>query len=554
MKTTKVAVAGALCAAFALTLSACSGNNTSTPSTDTGSTTATAAATSITVRGCTPQNILLGTDTSEVCGGNPLDASQAKLVHYNSDTAAPEMDIATSIESSDATNWTVTLNKGYMFQDGTEVKAKNFVDAWNWGAACDNNQINSYFFEPIAGFNDPDGNGCNTDATMSGLKVVDDYTFTIQTSSPTSNLVVRLGYTAFAPQPDAFFADTTADKSAFAKTPISAGPYQIVTADDTQIVLQKFAGYSGKFPGSVDQVTFKFYNDLSAAYNDVVANNLDVTDIVPSDQLVGDAWQKDLVNADGSPRYSTANTGVIQVLSFSPASIDPQMGDVRIREAISMAVNREQITSTIFNNGRVPATGWVSPVVDGYKAGACGDNCTFNADKAKQLYDAAGGYKGTFYIWVNGDGGHDPWANAICNQLKANLGMDCAVKDTPDFKTLRALITSRDKSLTGSFRSGWQMDYPSIENFLTPIYATGASSNDTDYSNPQFDDLLKQAAAATDASQANTLYQQAEAILGQDMPTMPQWYQQSQFGWSTKVKSIKMTPFSTFDFTSVELN
>ena len=46
------------------------------------------------------------------------------------------------------------------------------------------------------------------------------------------------------------------------------------------------------------------------------------------------------------------------------------------------------------------------------------------------------------------------------------------------------------------FRTGWQMDYPSIENFLTPIYATGASSNDGDYSNPAFDKLLAEAAAA----------------------------------------------------------
>jgi len=337
MKTTKVAVAGALCAAFALTLSACSGNNTTTPSTDTGSTTATAAATSITVRGCTPQNPLLGTDTSEVCGGNPLDASEAKLVHYNTDNAAPEMDIAQSIDSTDATNWTVKLNQGYKFQDGTEVKAKNFVDAWNWGAACDNAQINSYFFAMIDGFNDPTGDGCNTAATMSGLTVVDDYTFTIKTNAPTSNLVVRLGYTAFAPQPDAFFADTSQGKTDFAKTPIAAGPYQIVTNDDTQIVLKKFADYSGKYPGSVDQVTFKIYNDTSAAYNDVVANNLDLTDVIPSDQLVGDIWKTDLVNSDGSPRWGTANTGVIQVLSFSPASIDPQLADIRMRQAISMA-------------------------------------------------------------------------------------------------------------------------------------------------------------------------------------------------------------------------
>jgi len=553
MKHTARVIAGSLiAAATALSLAAC-GTATGGGATNTAGTTNGGGTTAITVRGCTPQNSLIPTNTSEVCGGNVLDASEAKLVHYNSDTAAPELDVATSIDTTDAVHWTVKLKQGYKFQDGTEVKAKNFVDAWNWGADCANAQINSYFFAPIAGFNDPTGDGCNTNPTMSGLAVVDDYTFTITTTDPTSNLEVRLGYTAFAPQPDAFFADTSPDKSNFAKLPIGAGPYQIVTNDDTQMVLKKFADYSGQYPGSVDQVTFKIYNDTSAAYNDVVANNLDLTDVIPSDQLVGDAWKSDLVNPDGSQRWGTKDTGVIQVLTFSPASIDPQLGDVRMRQAISMAWDRSQVTQTIFNNARTPATGWVSPVVDGYKAGAC-TFCTFDVTKAKQLYDEVGGYQGTFLIWVNADGGHDAWATAVCNQLKANLGMDCAVQDTPDFATLRKLITTRDPSLTGMYRGGWQMDYPSIENFLAPIYATGASSNDSDYSNPQFDDLLKQAAAATDTATANGLYQQAEALLNVDLPTMPLWYQQSQFGFSSKIKSVKMTPFSTFDFGSVVLN
>ena len=542
MHTRGKAVAAAVTAVLTLLGStACSGGPGSTNP---------GAQTSITIRGCTPQNTLIPTNTNEVCGGNVLDATEAKLVHYNSDTAAPELDIASSIDTTDAIHWTVKLNQGYKFQDGTEVKAKNFVDAWNWGADCNNKQVNSYFFAPIAGFTDPTGDGCSTTPTMSGLAVVDDYTFTITTTDPTSNLEVRLGYTAFAPQPDAFFNDTTSDKSEFSKLPIAAGPYQIVTNDDTQMVLQKFAGYSGKNAGTVDTVTFKIYQDTNAAYNDVVSNNLDMTDVIPADNLVGDLWKKDLVNSDGSARWGTKDTGVIQVVTFAPASVDPGLADVRIREAISMGWDRAAVTSTIFNNARTPATGWVSPVVDGYKAGQC-TWCTYDPVKAKQLYDAAGGYAGTLQLSVNADGGHDPWANAVCNQLKTNLGIDCVVNDVPNFATLRTQIQNRE--LKGLYRGGWQMDYPSIENFLAPIYATGASSNDSDYSNAQFDSLLKQAAGATSNDQANSLYQQAEALLNVDMPTMPLWYQQSQFGFSSKIKSVKMTPFSTFDLSSVVL-
>ena len=274
-----------------------------------------------------------------------------------------------------------------------------------------------------------------------------------------------------------------------------------------------------------------------------VANNLDLTDVIPSDMLVADQWKTDL---DG--RFGTQDTGVIQVLSFSPK--DENFKNPDLRRAIQMGFDRELITKQVFEGARTPATGWVSPVVDGYKEGACVD-CVFNPTEAKKLYDAAGGYKGTMPIGVNADGGHQVWADAFCNQLKNNLGMDCAVVATPDFATLRTGIVARE--LKGVYRGGWQMDYPSIENFLTPIYATGASSNDSDYSNKEFDKLLTEAAAASTTEEANALYQQAEAILGKDNPTIPLWYQQSQFGWSNKIAEVKMTPFSTFDLSSVVL-
>ncbi len=531
-----------------LAVSAC--GNDSDPANTTGplenqDTTAAASGGDITVRGCTPENPLIGSSTTEVCGGNIIDAFTAKLIHYNSDTAEPEMDIAESIETDDNQTFTVTLKQGYKFQDDTEVMAKNFVDAWNWAAYGPHGQQSSYFFEPIEGFAEvqcPDEE-CATEPTvdtMSGLTLVDDYSFTIKTTEPVSNLPVRLGYSAFVPQPDAFFASE--DKAEFSKLPVGAGPFKVIENTATDIVLEKFADYSGESKPNIDKVTFRIYNDPAAAYNDVVANQLDLTDLIPADQLVGDAWKTAL---DG--RSDTRETGIIQVLSFS--NVDEQLEDVNMRKAISMAVDKELITSQIFNNARVPATGWVSPVVDGYKADVCGDACVFNPEEAKKMYDAAGGYEGIFQVSINADGGHKLWADAFCNQLKNNLGMDCQVNATPDFKTLRQQIGARE--LKGAFRGGWQMDYPSIENFLTPIYAKGASSNDTDYDSPEFDKLLDEAAAAGTPEEANKKYQEAEEQLAADFPTMPLWYQETQYGYSDKVDNVKMNPFSQWDLTSI---
>lgn len=90
-------------------------------------------------------------------------------------------------------------------------------------------------------------------------------------------------------------------------------------------------------------------------------------------------------------------------------------------------------------------------------------------------------------------------------------------------------------------------------NFLTPIYATGASSNDTDYDSPEFMKLLAEAAAASDADESNAKYQEAEEQLAKDFPTMPLWYQETQYGYSDKVDNVKMNPFSQWDLTSISV-
>jgi oligopeptide transport system substrate-binding protein len=373
------------------------------------------------------------------------------------------------------------------------------------------------------------------------LKVVDDHTFTIKTSSKVSNLMVRLGYTAFAPLPDSFFSDP----KAFGQKPIGAGPFKVDSKTDTELVVSRFPDYSGEFKPNVDKITFRIYNDDGAAYNDVVANNLDFTDIIPSDRLVDDLYKQELPDRNGQ-----RESGVIASTDFSPN--DEQFkNNIDLKRAISLAIDRDLINKQIFNGTRPPMDGWVSPVVDGFKPGACGEWCKFDPTKAKELYDKAGPYKGTLTLGVNGDGGHKPWADAACNSIKNTLGVDCVTKVTPDFATLRNQIVKRE--LGGLFRAGWQMDYPSIENFLAPIYKTNASSNDTNYSNPKFDAKLDEAAAATNPDEANKLYQEAEAMLAEDMPSMPMWSYAITAGWSDRVTDVKITPFGQLDLESVKV-
>ena len=213
-----------------------------------------------------------------------------------------------------------------------------------------------------------------------------------------------------------------------------------------------------------------------------------------------------------------------------------------------MAIDRDTIIKQIFNNTRKPATGWVSPVVDGYKADQCGEFCKFDPAKAKAKLAEAGGFKGgKITLSYNADASHKGWTEATCNSIKqpsvSTVSPPRSWTSPPSARRSRGC-----RKMKGMFRTGWQMDYPSIENFLARSSRPSASSNDGDYSNPAFDKLLVEAAAATDPAAANKKYQEAEALLANDMPAIPMWYSTATFGWSDKVTGVKITAFGTIDF------
>src|ERR1700722_15088307 len=131
-----------------------------------------------------PQNPLIPTNTSENMGGRALDSLFSGLLSDPAD-GGTENEVAESIESTDGQNFTVKLKDGWTFTDGTPVTAKSFVDAWNYGALSTNAQLQASFFDPIKGYDEVAAE-VPTAQTMSGLKVVDDSTFTIELKQPES--------------------------------------------------------------------------------------------------------------------------------------------------------------------------------------------------------------------------------------------------------------------------------------------------------------------------------------------------------------------------------
>lgn len=520
----------AVASVAALALAACSSSGSDDP-TASGAPSAPAGGAIVTANGSEPENPLIPGMTNEVGGGRIIDAIWAGLVYYDADGAVHN-DVAESITVDDPQHLTVKLQDGWTFTDGTPVTAHSFVDAWNWNANSANAYYNQYFFEDIEGFSWDE-----PVEAMSGLEVVDDLTFTISLNKPASDFALRLGYSAFYPMPEAFFADP----EGFGQNPIGNGPYMLAGPDawqhDIQIDLVVNPDYKGGRVPQNDGLTFIFFESQDAAYAALQDDAVDVIDGVPDSALA--TFETDL---DG--RGVNQAAAIFQSLTIPGwlPHFSGEEGQLR-RQAISMAINRAEITEVIFQGTRTPASDFTSPVIDGWTDSLNGSEVLdFNPEKAKELWakaDAISPWDGTFKIAYNADGGHQAWVDAVANSIKNTLGINAEGEPYAAFGDFRATVTDQDNPIQASFRTGWQADYPGLYNFLGPLYATNAGSNDGKYSSAEFDALLQQGITETDADAANAAFQKAQEVLLKDLPVLPLWYSNVTGGYSSLVSNVE---------------
>ncbi|MFF3006300.1 ABC transporter substrate-binding protein [Kitasatospora sp. NPDC057940] len=491
-----------------------------------------------------PQRPLQPANAMENQGGRIVKQLFQGLVDYDPATGALRNQVADKIETTDSKSYTVTLKSGWTFHDGTPVTAKSFVDSWNWSANTKNNQINSDWFSDIVGYDavHPE-KGDPTADTMSGLKVVDDTHFTIELTSPVSYFTYKLGYSAFYPLPTGFFSDP----AGYGQKPVGNGPYKFVSWEHNKaITLAAYDKYAGVNKAKNGGIVFRNYTSGEAAYKDLMSDTLDVLDQVDSTDLP--KYKDDL-----GKRAVDQPQGAIQNISFALYNAEWNAPEkAKVRQGLSMAIDRDTITKTVLNGTRQPADAFVAPGVMGFKAGSCGDACKYDPAKAKQLIAEGNGVPGNkITILYNSDGGHKEWVDAVCNSIRQATGVECLGDPKPDFKTSRDLVTKRQ--VASMMRTGWVQDYPLNANFLRDVYGTGAAANDAGYSSPEFDKLSKEADAATSVEKTAELYQQAEAVLAKDMPAIPLWYYKTSSGWSNNVQNVKFDSFGNPVYTDVEV-
>ena len=503
----------------------------------------------VVVNGGEPSNPLIPTSTNDSLGGRIIDRLFAGLMSFDPD-GKTSTEVAQSIETTDNINYRITLKPGWRFTDGSPVTAHSFVDAWNYGALSTNAQLQQSFFSPIQGYDDVAGltgdgkPGAKTGpTTMSGLQVVNDLEFTVRLKAPTIDFTVRLAFSPFYPLPQAALRDM----AAFGGNPIGNGPYKLDNRShgpdgsawehNVKIDVRPNPDYHGNRMSHNKGLRFEFYANLDTAYSELLSGNLDVLDAIPPSALP--IYKRDLGdNATSGP------AGINQSLDtpFRLPHFGGEEGRLR-RLALSAAINRPQICRQIFVGTRTSARDFTAQSLPGFDPNIPGsDALDFDPDRARRLWaqaNAIAPWSGQYAIAYNADAGHREWVDAVANSIKNVLGIDAVGAPQPTFAGFRTQVVNR--TIGTAFRAGWQGDYPSMLNFLAPLFTTGSGSNDVGYSSSEFDAALAAAEAAPTLQESYVLANAAQRILLRDMPVIPLWNFISVVGWSPHVRNVTVT-------------
>lgn len=471
---------------------------------------------------CEPQNLTPGM-SSEVCGAGVLEQLFTGLTEMDYDSNEAEPGVAESWDTDDNVTWTFNLGDDWTFHNGEEVTAQTFVDTFNWTVDPDNAQANAEYYDFIAGYQEVlDGDADE----LEGVTAIDDHTLEIVLDEPFGQLPALLSLVGFSPLPEAAYEDMDAFESA----PIGNGRYQMEGEweHDVEIIVERYEEWPGEEPGAADRIEFRIYNDVNTAYQDVLAGNLDLLYNAPPENIP-------MMEDDFGDNQGSFETGTLTFLGIPTYQDD--FADAEVRQALSMAVDRQEIIDNIFDGALTAAGSFLPPVLPEGREDAC-EYCEFDPEAAAELYDDADG-PDELTVYFNSGAGHDAWVEAVTNQWMANLPIDDVSFESLEFAQYLDLL--EEGEIQGPYRLGWTLSYPSAQESLEPMYHSAASRNYTGFASDEFDSRIADANAA-DADDAVEAYQHAEEVLLEELPVIPMWFERQDVVWSENVDNVHITP------------
>jgi oligopeptide transport system substrate-binding protein len=406
--------------------------------------------------------------------------------------------------SADGTVYTFSLNKNARFQDRKPVTAQDVI--YSWERAVDPKMESpsaTTYLGDIVGVAEMHAGQAEH---ISGLKALDEQTLQVTIDAPKPYFLLKITY------PVAFVVEKANVESGpeWYRKPIGSGPFRLVDWQplDHQLYVRNPDFYLPA-PG-INYILVRqgggglmFYEQDKSDLAGVGTYNID---------RVQDAT---------SPLHTQLRSGVSLCTSYVSFDVQqPPFDDPKVRQAFSMAFDRQQYISTVLNDASLPAVGVLPPGMPGFNAGLKG--LPYDPEQARKLlaeskYGGAAGLPPITY--TQGSSGSyvgDP-AAALIQMWEQTLGVKIAVEGI-DWNVYQDRIYAGHHGQI--FDSGWCADYPDPENFLDLNFHTGSQANAGHYSNPQVDALLEQARVERDVQKRLGLYQQAEQQIVDDAPAL----------------------------------
>ena len=556
MKMRKIAAA-AMAGALAVSLAAC-GSSAST-----GTTTATGEAAGSTEAGETGFTVQLGPNpetldpalNAAIDGGNTLLTIEEPLLIIDENNEVQPGQAESYTVSDDGLTWTFTLRDGLKWSDGSDLTAADFEYSFKRIASPDTaapyaetvvGMIDGY--QDAIGNPDEDGN-TTTDPDWDALNVhasEDGKTLTIQLSYPCSYFDKLAAFVATAPVQQ---ATVEANGDAWCTEPdtfICNGPYMITEwTPSERIVLSKNPYYVGGWDSSKivsDTITLLLLEDSSASYAAYNSGEAQLVKDVPTDEIPS------LTRAeDGGDFYLDEIMGTYYITLNDQ---EEPFTDVRVRKALSLAIDRDYVANTIMQGIYTPATALVGPgIVDneGYFMDNAnggepyiGSDYEANLEEAKQLMAEAGYPDGegfpTITYSANDSGYHIPVAEYL-QQAWGELGITMNI-DKVEWSSFIPMRRAGDYDIS---RNGWSMDYNDPSNMLE-LFTTNNGNNDGKYANPDFDKVIEESRVADKATHFEKLHE-AEDMLMADTACIPVAYYNDFWLQSPSLKGTWHSPY-----------
>lgn len=366
-----------------------------------------------------------------------------------------------------------------------------------------------------------------------GVEPVDSHTLKITLTTPTPYFPMLLTHNTALPV-NRKSVEKYGDKFTLPGNMVSNGAYTLVHFNpNDKIVMHKNPYYWDAGNVNIDTVNWFPFAEPASCMRRFEAKEVDIC------ASVADA-QMDYVKAHlGTSLRIAPYLGIYYIdIKGEPGS---KLRDPRVREAISMAIDRKFLSDEVRRGSMPPAYSLVPPGTDNYVPDAprldyADTNILDREDQAKALLKEAGVAPGSLSVVLRygTSSNHKNTMIAIANMLK-NIGIAASLDEVENATYFNYL---QEKGMFDIARDAWIADYNDPYSFLS-LFTTGSYFNFTDWSSAAYDALVTQAATMTDAKARAETMAKAERILLKEVPVVPLLYYSSQALVSGKVQGYQ---------------